>query len=167
MENNTAYDRYNKVKYDLSKEELSKLFGPGEIDKREPWELVLEDWAPIVELATGERTGFATRVKGRPVMEIYRKLEALVHSAGLIVDEYFTISPDAEYTHNLVEWPDNVVCIMCYAIEGGSEGHYVHVDVQVRNGRDTETIGVFLIKTFLGMGHVLRLSNTLTRIFHK
>jgi hypothetical protein len=162
----TAYRRYCKLQYELSKEELAKIFGPGEVTKTKPGELVLEDWAPIVELATGEKTGYTTRVKGRPLEEIYKKVISRIEDNGLIIDEYATISSDARLEHKLEEWPDDVSRIMCYAVRGGSEGHYVHVDVVVSKPYEKpEVIGIFLIKTFLGMDHALRLSNVLTQIF--
>jgi hypothetical protein len=160
-----AWARYSVLKYTLSKDELAELYGPAPVVTGHQRGLVLEDWAPLVEKATGEETGYVRRVKGRPLSEICEKLSEGLESAGLRIDEYFGISADAECSHKLETWPEGVVEIMVYAVVGGSEGHYVHVDVLIRQdwGRPNR-IGMFTAKTFLGMEHALRLSNELTRM---
>ena len=165
----TAWARHSVLRWSLDKEELDKLFVLGDTPEVKEYELVLEDWAPLVELATGETTGMVRRVGGRPLTEIQRKLSRGLERAGLIVDEYFSLSSDAQYNHRLDSWPDNCYNVACYATEGGNEGHYVYVDVTTNNpgtgGRNT--FGMFVVKTFLGMEHALRLSNELTRMFAK
>jgi hypothetical protein len=162
-----AYGRHCALKYSLSKEEMDELFIMGEPEARKPYELVLEDWAPVVEKATGESVGLMRRVKGRPLAEILKKLSSGLQDAGLIVDEYFDVSPDARYEQKLDEWPENAWRILCFAVEGGSEGHYVHVDVLLQQPyAPPKYVSMFLLKTFLGLEHALRLSNELTRLLH-
>ena len=73
-----------------------------------------------------------------------------------------------QYTRQWDTWPENVRRIAVFAVQGGSEGHYVHVDVFTsEHGEETKVTTLFLIKTFLGMEHALRLSNELTRMFDK
>ncbi len=165
----TAWARYSVLKYNLDKEELAELYGPGDTHKHKSYELVLEDWAPIVEKATGESTGLSHYVGGRPLSEIHKKLSDGIESAGLMIDEYFSVSTDAQLTRHWETWPSNVFRTVCFAVQGGSEGHYVHVDVYTRDQHDPEVkvTTVFLLKTFLGMEHALRLANELTRMIDK
>jgi len=164
----TAYARHSVLKYSLRKDEMAELYGPGEPREHKQWELVLEDWAPLVELATGEETGLSCYVGGRPLSEILQRLSSGLESAGLMVDEYFSVSADVEYTRKWTVWPKDVRRIAVFAVQGGSEGHYVHVDVYTGEGyEETKVTTLFLLKTFLGMEHALRLSNELTRMFDK
>jgi len=165
-----AWARHSVLQYNLSKADMAKLFGPGEPQEHKPWELVLEDWAPIVEKVTGEETGLVVRVDGRPLGEILRKLSTGLGDAGLIVDEYFDVGTDARLRRKWDKWPDGVFRVVVFAVEGSSEGHYVHVDVYHKDDSfdpELKVTNVFLLKTFLGMEHALRLSNELTRMLEK
>lgn len=165
----SAYARYSVLKYNLSKEELAELYGPGDPKSFKPYELVLEDWAPIVEKATGDSTGMSCYVGGRLLSEIRKKLLDGLESAGLILDEYFSVSTVAQLNRDWETWPKDVWRVVCFAVEGSSEGHYVHVDTYVKapNEQELKVSTVFLLKTFLGMEHALRLSNELTRLLSK
>jgi len=159
-----AWARHSVLKYNLSKDELAELYGPGKPTEHKPYELVLEDWAPLVEKATGEETGVSCYVGGRPLSEIHKRLSSGLEDSGLRIDEYFSVSSDLRDE----VWPKNVRRIVVFAVQGGSEGHYVHVDVYTsEHGEETKVATLFLIKTFLGMEHALRLSNELTRMFDK
>lgn len=163
----TAWARHSVLKYNLSKDELAELYGPAPIVRVSPaHELVLEDWAPLVERATGEETGLSCYMGGRSLSEIHKKLSSGLESAGLIVDEYFSVSTDATLNRQWETWPKDVRRTVVFAVEGGSEGHYVHVDVYTRGQYENEAkvTTLFLLKTFLGMEHALRLSNELTRL---
>lgn len=165
-----AYARKCVLKWYLSKKERDELYGPGEPHEHNSHDLVLEDWAPEVEKFTGEPTGYSVRVGGRPLREILQKLSSGLKDAGLIVDEYFSVGTQAELTREWTCWPDNVFRIAVFAVEGGSEGHYVHVDVYYKDDsydREVKVTNVFLLKTFLGMEHALRLSNELSRMIEK
>jgi hypothetical protein len=63
--------------------------------------------------------------------------------------------------------PINTHWFACYAVEGGSEGHYIHVDFIVTqdHGEATRDLA-FLGKTFLGMDHALRVAGVLTKAFY-
>jgi hypothetical protein len=60
-------------------------------------------------------------------------------------------------------FPSRYQCIACFAVRGGSEGHYIHIDVISESGRET----IFLGKTFLGLEHALKVSNICTQLFYK
>lgn len=164
-----CYARKIVLKHYLDAAEMDELYAPGEPYQYKPYELVLEEWAPEVETFTGEETGYTKRVKGRPLAEILKKLSSGLEDAGFRIDEYFDVGSDARYTREWTEWPANVRRVAVFAVEGGSEGHYVHVDVYTPNkaANGLEVTNVFLLKTFLGMEHALRLSNELTRLLHR
>ena len=92
------------------------------------------------------------------VADVYRKLRDVLQAEDLI-DEYFSLAIETDATFwKLLEshrW------IACFAVTGGSEGHYVHVDLV--DGFDREWAGkaLHLItgKTFLGLAHALKIAN--------
>ena len=92
------------------------------------------------------------------VADVFRLLQAVLQQEDMI-DEYFDLCIETDQTFwSLVEkhrW------IACYAVTGGSEGHYVHVDLV--HGYDCDYTGkaLHLItgKTFLGLAHALKIAN--------
>jgi hypothetical protein len=52
----------------------------------------------------------------------------------------------------------------CFAVEGGSEGHYIHVAI-ITADNYSETI--YLGKTFMGLEHALKVSNICTQAFYR
>lgn len=54
--------------------------------------------------------------------------------------------------------------IACFAVEGGSEGHYIHVEEIDGDGHRHLVI---LGKTFLGLDVALEIANKLTKIFYE
>lgn len=61
-----------------------------------------------------------------------------------------------------VEWPAHTRFVACYAVTGGSEGHYVHVDAVLscrvdgqayRQGDPQHSVQLFCCKTFRGAAH--------------
>ncbi len=92
---------------------------------------------------------------GRPLRDIFVELRA---ELGGMIDEYFDIYPEVwrQGFGGVLQWPDNIKWIACYAVTGGSEGHYIHVDLIDREGRRTLT---FLGKTFQGMAHAQAIAN--------
>lgn len=92
------------------------------------------------------------------VADVCRRLRAVLESEDLI-DEYFSVSIDTDPPFcKLVE---NHRWIACYAVTGGSEGHYIHIDLI--HGYDQDWSGkalhVITGKTFLGLGHAQRIAN--------
>jgi hypothetical protein len=92
------------------------------------------------------------------VADVCGKLRAILEADGLI-DEYFYVSGSSDQPFwGLVEshrW------IACYAVTGGSEGHYVHIDLI--GGYDLDGTGkaLHLItgKTFLRLAHAQKIAN--------
>lgn len=98
--------------------------------------------------------------QGRQVKDIHKDLVAQL---GSMIDEYFhvanTWSEQGGPGFNInarSEWPDNVKWIACYAVTGGSEGHYIHVDVIYTDQRRDMA---FMGKTFQGMAHAQAIAN--------
>ena len=92
------------------------------------------------------------------VADVFRKLRNVLDEDQLI-DEYFSMS-------NMAEKPfwkllENHRWIACYAVTGGSEGHYIHVDLIC--GYDLDGTGkvlhLFTGKTFLGLAHAQRIAS--------
>jgi hypothetical protein len=77
--------------------------------------------------------------------------------AGIDLDEYdyFQVSSS---TRN-ASWPIDTR-IACFAVTGGSEGHYIHVESM----SDGKCNCLILGKTFNGFDHALKLSNALSII---
>lgn len=175
MHTDTATDRYHRAQYELSEADLLEAFPTGDPDPNQSdYGVRVEDWGPVVEKATGEKTGYTRRICGRPLADILRALSNHLESEGLVVDEYFDIHPEARYgngrgTEPVMEWPDSVAHVMVYAVEGGSEGHYVHVDVRIMGDtfNPSRVVGLFLLKTFMGLRHAQRIANTLTEAFYR
>jgi hypothetical protein len=69
-------------------------------------------------------------------------------------EEYF--SPMREVSH----WPMNYHWISVFAVTGGSEGHYVHVEAITGDVREL----LFLGKTFRGMDNALHAVSLLTKL---
>ncbi|MHB8971255.1 MAG: hypothetical protein ACYC4N_12480 [Pirellulaceae bacterium] len=92
------------------------------------------------------------------VADVFRKLRAVLDEEHLI-DEYFSVSgPSDQQFYKLVE---NHRWIACYPVTGGSEGHYVHVDLICGYDHDWtgKILHLFTGKTFLGLAHAQKIAN--------
>lgn len=133
-------------------------------------------WAKVLDLTTGEPTGYLKRKRFRTYREVFRDLhreldriecpkcgwsdyrergvyckpcpECGEETEGFI-DEYFSLAHD--YPREAADQPIGPFeRIICYAVTGGNEGHYIHVDVIRENGAsDCLALG----KTFRGWDH--------------
>lgn len=98
--------------------------------------------------------------EGRIILNIYRDLVVVL---GDMVDEYFRLGGARQPTPSEPgfrlsgndKWPTDCKWIACYAVTGGSEGHYIHVDV-IRTDQSRDM--VFLGKTFQGMEHAQKMA---------
>ena len=92
------------------------------------------------------------------VADVYQKLRDVLQADDL-VDEYFSLSIETDLSF----WKLLESCrwIACYAVTGGSEGHYVHIDLI--HGYDQDWTGkarhLITGKTFLGLAHALKIAN--------
>ncbi len=92
------------------------------------------------------------------VADVHRKLrDVLVEE--LLIDEYFSVPNMAEQP--FLELLKSYRWIACFAVTGGSEGHYIHVDLI--GGYDLDGTGtalhLFTGKTFLGLAHAHTIAN--------
>jgi hypothetical protein len=128
--------------------------------------VVLDVWRYVVE--NGQQTGYIRRSHGRPVGEIVADLTKRI---SRLVDEYATLGGDFKYARGVenvyeTECPE-AQRIAVYAVTGGSEGHYVHValhvrDVQGEYGNARLVVkNLMLVKTFKGMKHARKIANRL------
>ena len=96
-----------------------------------------------------------------------RELDARLTAEDLI-DEYFALGQEFQYDHarkpyTPMDWPETYRWIACYAVTGGSEGHWCNVDLIMENGKqgpDADWVRVSLasIKTFRGMEHARKVA---------
>lgn len=149
----TAYDRYMTAQHNLSDADAQAAFPLGE---DVPWQdktiqLVIDKY--IIEAATGERTGMCRAHRGRPIADIFRELETRLKDENLI-DDYFDDTSRLFHDRGGPDWPTSWRWIACFAVTGGSEGHYVHVEV-IQGG--TRRL-MFTGKTFAGMEHAYKMA---------
>ncbi len=101
------------------------------------------------------------------IRDVFRKLRRILEREGLI-DEYFSLSdysPDSHINQRrkLGEFmrAGKYTWFAAYAVTGGSEGHYIHVDfaTQYGVGNKGEVFHFITGKTFQGMQHALKIAN--------
>jgi hypothetical protein len=83
------------------------------------------------------------------VAQLKQVLESLEHDYAAL---------GYEFAYNGVTQIPHYGRIAVYAVTGGSEGHYVHVDLITGVGEHTNLL---LVKTFAGMTHARQIANTL------
>lgn len=123
----------------------------------------LEEWRYVD--VDGTETQYVERAAGRHAYLVVGELAAAL---GDDVDEYITPGYAFKYDGQIagrdlprIEQVPRYDRIACYAVVGGSEGHYVHVDLHLhrdvseRRGdpREEGTLNLVLIKTFKGAEH--------------
>lgn len=138
----------------------------------EVWKYVLDE--------NGAETGRIVRVAGLPVIEVARALAKSLEATrnfytdekerSSLIDEYTAIGHEYQYgemklADTPVDWPANAE-VECSAVRGGSEGHYVHVDMVVppppyTKGRP-QHIRLLTVKTFRGFDHAWLIAKTAT-----
>jgi hypothetical protein len=105
--------------------------------------------------------GCRRRARVKAIGEVFAELVAVTGELGPGHDEYFIVTTD----HHGELWPDGRIA--CYAVTGGSEGHYVHVDVissDTATGDASQPGTVLLAKTFDGFDAAHAFAGQLARI---
>ena len=121
-------------------------------DNKNPIALCIDEPIP-------EKPGYVRELPRR-VSEILGELNARLDAEGMRPEEYgFGLSASREI-ENGGEWPLHYAWVACYAVTGGSEGHYIHIDVITRD--DTRRL-ITLGKTFEGMDRALAIANACAR----
>lgn len=100
------------------------------------------------------------KLEGRTLKEIEQDLiDALGRDKynGVHMMEYFTAN-----NYEIQDlFPKDYRWIACFPVTGGSEGHYIHVDLILQ---DDKRLNVFLGKTFQGLGHAIEIAAKLARL---
>lgn len=96
------------------------------------------------------------------VTQVFRRLRRVLEREGLI-DEYFSLATPPAYRNvrlSAFMRQNRYTWFACYAVTGGSEGHYIHVDIATQYDVDNSCKVFHLItgKTFLGMEHALKIA---------
>lgn len=110
--------------------------------------------------------GYVKNEKPKTMQEVYEWVckELKKHNT-----EPYTVGPFEEYFSNMhrynerhtrSHWPLDYHWIAVFAVTGGSEGHYVHVEAITGEKREL----LFLGKTFRGMDNALAAVALLTKI---
>lgn len=103
--------------------------------------------------------GFVRNEVGKPIEKVFTWIKGELTSKGIDLSNY-------DYFHcnkyrESKAWPISYHRIACFAVTGGSEGHYVHVDV-IDNNQHIENL--LLAKTFLGHDHANLLASELSKL---
>ena len=107
----------------------------------------MADQAPRPQIETqvwepdAERPGYLKLVRTKTVREVFVELSAILGEFPEGGEEYFTITVLQDED---VEWPEGN--IVCFSVNGSSEGDYSHVEVHHGEKRQL----LFLGKTFAG-----------------
>lgn len=119
---------------------------------------------PLIYKPDPEKDGYVVLDRMWTYEELKRVLVFVLKREGLYDDlDYFDTGIGIKYVPNASEdIPEGLNCIVAYAVEGTSEGHYIHVDF---HGKDCPGTA-FLAKTFLGWEHALKVSNVLASVFY-
>lgn len=145
----------------------NKRLGP---DMPEPWldkgQISKEVYGHLL-WSDGESMGRLTRKRGRPIADIATELRAALDAKDPEILRGFDYFGPLNHARAF-EWPAEVKWISCYAVTGGNEGHYVHVDLvlEPKGAKAFEHKGVFLGKTFAGIDAALRLAAELTKLLN-
>ena len=109
-----------------------------------------------------------TRTKGEVLEEVKARLKTMTHPnvEGTLADAtdgFSVFWGDTPSTYDQYDkpWPDTWSWIACFAVTGGSEAHWIHVEVIRPNGKEKREL-VYLAKCFHGMKAALAVSNALT-----
>lgn len=98
--------------------------------------------------------------ENKPISQVYKELVEMLKADGIYneIDYFSSMSYQGNKPFPDYHW------ISCFVVEGGSEGHYIHVEVIDGEGN---RILLYVGKTFEGIDHALKLSNLLTKAFYR
>ena len=102
--------------------------------------------------------GYIIETEAKSLQSVYKYLN---DGLGDMIDEYFSISGERKYSES-AKFPLDYNWIACFPVTGGSEGHYVHVEIINNDKRDL----IFLAKTFQGMEHAWDIAKKLGELLY-
>lgn len=102
-----------------------------------------------VWVANPDKPGYLQLERTRTIGEVYRDIRAAFGEYPEGAEEYLSVIYDfgAPDRGTGEPWPEGRIAV--YPVTGGSEGHYVHVDV-IPSSASGKRIPVLLAKTFAG-----------------
>ncbi|MCA1064735.1 hypothetical protein QTG56_24300 (plasmid) [Rossellomorea sp. AcN35-11] len=114
-----------------------------------------EVWVP-----NPENSPFMMTERVKTYKEVYQELSEVLKKEGVYDElDYFSNMmrrEDSEFS-TTYRW------IACFAVEGGNEGHYIHIETISEGGNEL----IYLGKTFMGLEHALKVSNICTQAFYR
>lgn len=111
-----------------------------------------------------EKPGYLKLERNKTIVEVYDELVPILKEQGVYDElDYFTISGSWQDER---EFP-NYRWIACFAVEGGNEGHYIHVEAISNADGEFQREIVFLGKTFCGLDYALKVANVCTKSFYR
>jgi hypothetical protein len=120
----------------------------------------LNKYVPVIN-ENGEPTGMLRWVGNRDAREVVADLAAFIKPLEDGGTEY--VSLGAQFKYEGVSEIPPFRRVVAYAVTGGSEGHYVHVDLHL--ARDPGTyMNLMLVKTFGGMAHARKIANAIADV---
>lgn len=124
----------------------------------------IEVWEP-----NPEKPGYLRFVRMKTIQEVFDELKARLEADGLLPDEYFMVSSEYRLSDRYrgkkldeIPVPEKYWRVVCFAVKGTSEGHYIHVGVIQAGGQYQD---LFLGKTFQGLDFALKVANACTKCF--
>jgi hypothetical protein len=107
-----------------------------------------------------EKPGYLMLERKKTLNEVFKELVQVLREHGVYEElDYFHVTVGEDKNRDFPDFHK----IACFAVEGGSEGHYIHIAVITATGTDT----IFLGKTFCGIEHALNVSNISTKAFYR
>lgn len=114
----------------------------------------VEVWEPHPE-----KPGYFRFVRMKTAKEVFIELKARLEADGLIPDEYFSVRVGLD---GEIPIPKDWWRVVCYALKGSSEGHYIHIGIIRSEGQYHD---LFLGKTFQGLEYALKVAGACTKCF--
>ena len=110
-----------------------------------------------------ENPGYSVRERNLSVREVAEQIAASLEKTGL-VDEYIS-------THSARPLEGSVMPAdfrwVVYTVEGGNEGHYVHVAYKAYVNQEPQIVEMVLVKTLGGWTKAFEIANWLTMFVHE
>jgi len=112
-----------------------------------------EDQFSTFEVTFG---GYIVHTQPKKISQVAAWIQAELQKKGIDLTEYDYFSWDNPGD----PWPIDAWRVACFAVTGGSEGHYIHITALHRGEVKSLAVG----KTFMGFEHAHKLSNALAEL---
>ena len=126
----------------------------GRLHTGDPHTIALDEWRYVLD-ADGAETGYLRRVQGRVAKAVVADLQ---YELRELLAEAEYANPGMDFAYAKEPEQERIPAyrrVACYAVTGGNEGHYVHVDVVLQ---DMTHVNLMLVKTFMGVEHAWKIA---------